>query len=92
MGEEMRVELSSVGYRLELDPVEECRIGETPHWHLWKNDDCIGQITIDCIWITYPSVEVRRSVIKQTEELTESYRYEIADKYNKNCKLHSATA
>lgn len=92
MGEKMRIELSSDGYRLELDPAEKCCVDETPHWHLWKNDDCIGQITIDGIWITFPSTEVKRSIIKQTEELTDSYRYEIADKYNKNCSLHSATA
>ena len=78
----LEVRLSSSGYHMEVDTRKSDCNREAPHWHLGSRSGRVGSITPYGTWIQYPSVE--RRIMKEAEEITSRYSYEIRDAYEYN--------
>lgn len=74
--------LSSYGYHMEVDTRKSDCNREAPHWHLCNRSGRIGSISVYGSWVQYPNAD--RRVIKEAEELTSRYSYEIREAYEHN--------
>ena len=74
---------SSSEYYMEVDVSRDDCNREGTHWHLCKKGQGrIGQISIYGDWARRP--EASASIIKEAEELTSRYSYEIEKTYSHN--------
>lgn len=74
---------SSSSYKLKVDVTkDDCNREQTPHWHLCKDGERIGQINIYANWTSEPDVSSK--IRLEAEDLTIKYSKEIGEIYAYN--------